>query len=452
MMRIRASRDDRGAATTEYAGILVLVALIVTGLLVFVTPVSRGIYTVAGNAICHIAEAGGLGGCQRPEPPINYEPPDCMMSSEAASVGGSVTFVVTIGGDADYDLQWVRHRDEKGHWSNSYLLTTKRTGKLAYKPGAGGGISKGEEEAAAGGKVEIEVSGAKGTTYKFDSLEDAEKGVDAWKSQNDKNFFVTHPITGEQVSESVFGGAKVTAKGKAGKNSGEISAGVVVGVTKTSTGDTSVNVTMSVSAAAKLGIPLPEGVGVEASGGADVSGDVGVTATWDKNGNLVGLSSLLVRTVQVKGEIGIDASGAKGSTVGGVTVDKVSLPPVAEIAGGVQVRFEAKTSFRNPDGTVDTAAVAAFDTALKRFVTQGQLPTPVERAALYDQMNRRSTVTADFYKYDKSAPKWGAEARLGPFAVGAEVHSSETGREIIQGNYYDFATGTWNERVGCNAT
>lgn len=60
-------------------------------------------------------------------------------------------------------------------------------------------------------------------------------------------------------------------------------------------------------------------------------------------------------------------------------------------------------------------------------------------------------MTVDEYDYDETKDDFGAKAKLGPVALGAEVHMTTKDRAYRRGSFYDPVAGTWNERPGCGA-
>lgn len=82
------------------------------------TRVSWSINGKVSGALCKISTAAGMGGgCAVEELPPWY-PKECVVTSHEGGAGGSVSVVITLGGDGSYELQEIRRMQSDGSSSS----------------------------------------------------------------------------------------------------------------------------------------------------------------------------------------------------------------------------------------------------------------------------------------------------------------------------------------------
>jgi hypothetical protein len=430
---------------------LAVVAVLAASLVGFATPIGGDAVRVASAAYCKISSTIGGAGCTNAELP-GYVPVECTISSHEGAAGGSVKIVIVeVGADGSYELAEVRRRLDDGTYHVYWVLTTKRGGSAGVdiSLGAKADLDTGEGSVGGGaeGGIEVALEGAGGQSYEFDNEADARRAIDAWKSQNDINIFDSDSIDGEVVTELYTGGARVQVYGEAGPLSGDAESTLIVGYTENKqNGDRTVSLVTTTEVAAQLGIPLPDQVlQLQAEGKA--SREMGLSLTFDRAGNLVGVQATLTGTVHGQLAVGVDTGPLEDASNG--TITDLDLPGMGTHDGGRQWVLTYNADFRRPDGTVDTGAYGDAGAALATFVATGQLPLRANVRALHDYLDDRSQVTFDTYDYAEDEDRYGAEVKLGPVALGGEVHVSTQDRQILTGQYYDPAQGIWVTRLDC---
>jgi hypothetical protein len=170
------SRTDRGTSTVEYIAMLLIAALVISGVtLVIPNPVGDG----AKAAICKIfnAVSGGHGDCGRKA--FDYKPPQaaCVTGQDSNKVGASVTaFSVKIGDS----FQLLRIKTADGREKVMVVPVDFKLGAVG-KEGLQFNAGGKDFGLHAGGKVEGAVGFKYGDTWSFANGKDADKFVDDMK-------------------------------------------------------------------------------------------------------------------------------------------------------------------------------------------------------------------------------------------------------------------------------
>jgi Flp pilus assembly pilin Flp len=444
-------RSERGAATAEYVGALVVVAALVLALVAVATPLGGRASAGVSAAYCKITSTLGGAGCSNDELP-GYIPTECTVSSHEGAAGGSVKIVIIeVGADGSYELAEVRRRNDDGTYSSTYVLTTKLGGNVGVDVSFGGGgevqTGEGSANASAEAGVSVALEGAGGKSYEFGSEAEARDAVDAWLSQNDANPFNNSDIDGDVETEYYTGGVRIGATGEAGPLSGEAEMGTIVGYTEhKKTGDRTISLVTDQSVAAELGLPIPEEF-IKASASGQASRELGLQVTYDKDGRLVGVQVTLVGTVQGSVGVGIDTDQVVDGSDG--ALEDLTLPTSLDVGGGRQFELTYSADFRNPDGSVNEAAYGDAGYALAGFISTGALPMQSNVEFFRDYLNENSQVVFNTYDYNEDESQYGGEIKVGPVALGGEVHISTTDRNILSGYYYDPVLQSWAERLDC---
>lgn len=358
--------------------------------------------------------------------------------------------IVDVGGDESYQTTHVTRRQPDGTWKDAWIVTTRHEGGLSYSVGEGvkvqtGGPKRGGwgEDVKAGGSI----NGSLGTSYEYDNVADAKKAVDHWKGSHKPWPWHTQGIKDPVVTESIEASGTISAEGTVGVANGSIGATAVDSISRNNvTGEQKVSVHMSDKVAVEIGIPLPK-VFAELSASGEASKDSGIELTFDKDNNLVSVQ--VSKTATIKGEAGAGVQGVdKVPGLSGV-LESAGLPTSKDVAAGRQFRLTATTDFRNADGSVDHAAIAAAGLALTNVIFHGRPPSDQQKAVMRDQLNNHSRITADVYDYANGEDAYGLEGKAVWVGIGVEGHVATEDTHYIAGRYLDPETGEWLDRVGC---
>jgi len=170
--------DERGAGAVEYAGLVVLAALILGGLVAGVAPgrVSAGLRRTI-CAVFHPGQSSGqcasTGGRRRASGrPDAYKPRQaCTVRSSSTRYGGHVT-VLSV--DIGHGVQLVEQTDSQGH------VTVTAVGDRSVKATAGVGAgAQWGKSVNVGGGADAEAGGTirTGDSWNFDSKKDADEFI-----------------------------------------------------------------------------------------------------------------------------------------------------------------------------------------------------------------------------------------------------------------------------------
>lgn len=442
-------REERGATTAEYVAIVAFAGLLAVTLLAFTTPIGGQAKAVVSKVYCKIGTAvGSEAGCSNDDLP-GYVPTTCQLSSNQNLYGGSVAVVAEVGGDTGYTILRIRERQDDGSYKDKYVVKTHGSAKGSWEFGPKGGaeVSAGDEDSGgdAEGGLNVTVSGevSGGSSYSFESLEDAQKFAD----DNKDNFGGLFGVDGgpEADSTTYQAGGGATVSGDAGPVELEAGGRAVLGVTTHNNGDTTFSMQMTASAAADLGIPIPNTI-LKASARGEVSLSVQADVTFDDDGNVVGIKGNVSGTAEGTVSLGLDGEipeSSKGADDGG----NITTPNVNLDAGGTfNLGFD--TTFRNSDGSLDYSGAQGLTSAFEDFVS-GRDISPDDKAAIQRQIEDRSQVTFTVGTYDKDTDKWGGKVKTPIGNVGAEGHHVSVDQNTTGGWYYNPTTGEWQENLAC---
>lgn len=445
-------RAESGATTVEYVGIVAFVAVLAVALIAFMTPIGSKAEGVVNSALCKIGSSlGAYSGCSQADIP-RYVPNTCQLSSNAKSYGGEISIVATVGGDTGYTIVRIRSRDKDGNIVDKYAVTTNGSIKGSYTLGtdASAELGAGGGGGGAGGGADVTIDGnlSTGSTYTFDNLSEAQKFAD----DNKAKFGVDGLVSGGPAPDSTYyqlgGGASV--KGDAGPASVSGGGSAVLGMTSSKNGDRTFKLALTAKGAADIGIPIPDTF-MQASAKGDMSLTVEANVTFDKAGNLVKIGGKISGTAQAQGGVqlgkykathGEHAAKAKNSLEG------LDLPTLPVLQAGVSAEIGFSTDFLTDDGTYDAAQAAALGQGLKG-VLSGQGLDAQTKAALSDQINNHSVITAQVSDYSKQTQKYGGKVHVLFVTVGGEYHIVTTEQNVIDGWYFNPTTMGWDTNLLC---
>ena len=444
MSRRAHTRDQRGATTAEYVGILVFVAMLVSGVVVLTTDAATGAKDTIHSALCRIGGVvGASSGCTGADKPY-YQADTCTVSSNGQEWGGSVSVVATAGGDTGYTILKIQEVQPDGTIKTSYVVKTKGKGNVSWSPGAKGGVeaSGGDSgvKAKAGVKLTINGEVETGQTFSFDSLEDAQKFAD----DNKAKFGGLIGKDGDVQPTSTYyqAGAGATGKGEVGPLSATGGIKAVVGVETTDSGpragDTKYKVIITPSLAAELGIPLPtEFVNATAKGDASLAIEANIT--FDKDGNITTVQGKADLTVKGGAQVALGPSSSQQKDAGATST--VKLPNI-NLQGGGKASYAFTTDFSN----------AANNQALTQGFTDminGEGVTPEFQQAVQTQFMDHSQQTFTVASYNENKSEYGIKVSTPIGDFGAEGHHVETNENTQGGWYYNPYTGEWQENLAC---
>lgn len=196
----RVRRGESGAGTVTYAGVVVVVVILVGALAAGMTPVGQNIATGVSNEICKIF-GGACGGSEQAgaagqEPVDPHRPEECVVSShkDGEKVDAKIG-VVKIGPNHDLLTQREQYYDpETGNLKVRYRVVASNA--LEEATGAEGG-TKGEfANLGIGADLSVEStrSGKVGETWEFDSEEEMNSFVDQYRDYHDRLKTVADPL------------------------------------------------------------------------------------------------------------------------------------------------------------------------------------------------------------------------------------------------------------------
>lgn len=448
----RRRRGETGATTAEYVGIVALVALIAAAMFVIVKPTRDAGAEVMRTAYCRIGAPFGFVSCTNAELP-GYIPTNCTVRSHEGSAGGSVTIIAEAKGDSGYTLSRVRQRQDDGSIKDTYVVKTKGSVGGGYEFNLGGGAEadtgSGSVNAKGSAKAKIEGDVTWGKSFTFDTQDAAQAFIDQYKD----NFgaFGSDP-EGAPKPDSTYHeiGAKGTLSGEVGPASGNVSGQAVLGLEEAKNGDKTVKLALTVSAAAKLGIPLPSQL-LKVTAEGSVSAVVIANATFDKDGNLAALGGTVQYTPTAAAGVEINTDLAKPSTgkhAKPQTLQSLTLPPLARLDYGKNYSLSFSTTFRRSDGSYDYSGVTGVSDAVRAWVNGEPVPQSA-RDAIADQLNNHSQITFNTYDYHKDEEKYGGSVHVLWVNVGAEVHMVTIDQNLTSGYYYDPVQGLWAQNIVC---
>jgi len=459
MMRIESQRrrNQAGATTAEYVGIVAFVALLTVAFVAFAPGTGDAAGGVVRKALCTIGTPLGFASCSNEDLP-DYIPTNCTVSSHEGRGGGSVTVIAEVKGESGYTLSRIRERQDDGSFEDRYVVRTMGQLGAGYEFSLGGGVEantgKGSTSATASGDAKIEGDVTWGTEYSFGSEDDAQDFIDQFKD-NFGEFGGDVDGAPEADSQYYELGGKGTISGEAGPLSGEASQRAVLGLETFPNGDKKVKMALTVDAALGLGLPLPQSV-IKLAAEGQVSAAVVADLTFDKDGNLASIGGNLTFTPTGSAGVGLNTDLAKPGT-GKHRKDPPSeltgleLPDLASLDYGRNYSLNFTSDFRRADGSYDYGAIDALSAELSGFVTGSGGMSPEQADALAQQINEHSQVTFNEYDYSEDETKYGGSAKFLFIKVGAEGHMVTIDQSLLEGYYYDPVQGLWAENVVCQS-
>lgn len=165
---------DRGSSTIEYVALLLIVALVVAAATVTIpNPVGDN----ARIALCRVFNAisGGHENCD--QPPYNYKPAACTVSTSSNTYGGTLDIAIFQVGK---DLTFIKTKDSKGN----VTVTAVNGNSFGVGTGVGVGVNAGNvfnigADASASANLKIGI----GDSWVFPNEEEADKYIGAVQEQ-----------------------------------------------------------------------------------------------------------------------------------------------------------------------------------------------------------------------------------------------------------------------------
>lgn len=174
-MFLARDRRDGGASSAEYAGLVVLAALILGVLVpVVATPLRDNIE----YELCKIFHPGDASACQSPSDK-KYKPTSCTLSTSTKNYDGTLDVEFIRVGKG---LSFVRTTTVDNNGKKTVTLTAVDNSKIGVQAGIGAGVSKGGGQAGANASVSADVKVGIGDSWTFT---DQKHGPSA-ESQADK--------------------------------------------------------------------------------------------------------------------------------------------------------------------------------------------------------------------------------------------------------------------------
>lgn len=453
----RRRRNQVGATTAEYVGVVAFVALFAVTLFAIIGTTSQAAGGIVRQALCTVGTPLGFASCGNDDLP-GYIPTECAISSHEGRAGGSITILAEGKGESGYTLTRNRERQDDGSVRTEYVVRTMGQVGGGYELSLGGGAEvdtgEGGTSAKASGSAKLEGDVTWGAEYSFDSEEEARDFIEEFKD-NFGEFGAEVDGAPEAESRYYQLGASGTINGSAGPLDAEASQRAVLGLETYPNGDKKVRMALTVEAALDLGLPLPQTL-LDLSAEGKVSAAVVADVTFDKDGNLAKIGGNLTFTPTGQAGVEVNTDWAQPGT-GKHRKDPpneltgVELPALGSLDYGRNYSLNFSTDFRRNDGTYDYAAIGALSAELSRFITGGAGMSPEQAEALRAQINEHSQVTFNEYDYDEDETKYGASGKFLFINVGAEVHMVSIDQNLLDGYYYDPVQGLWADNIVCES-
>lgn len=452
--RPTAPRSEHGATTVEYVGMVALVVLLVLGIVLVIPGVRADSTSIINKAFCRIGAPLGFAGCSNEDLP-DYVPTDCTVGSHEGTAGGSIAIIAEAKGESGYKLSRIRERQDDGTVKDTFVVRTKGVVGGGYEFTLGGGVEastgSGGGSAGASGSAKIEGDVTWGKEYTFDSLDAAQAFIDAYKDGFGE--FGSDPEGAPPASSEYYElGAKGSIKGEVGPLSGDAGIKAVLGVQNYRNGDRKVKLAMTVDAAVKLGIPVPDSI-LKLSAEAKVSAMVTADVTFDKDGNVASFSGSVQLTPTAAAGVELNTDLAKpgsGKHAKPQTLQGLTLPPLLRLDYGRNYQVNFSTDFRRPDGSYDYSAIGALSEQIGGWITGGDVSQEAQDA-LATQLNEHSTITYNEYDYSKQETKYGGKVKILFVKVGGEVHLVTVDQDLVSGYFYDPVQQLWSENILCES-
>lgn len=367
--------SELGAATLEYAGVIILVAMLVLSLYLAVSPGGNRIQQAVEDAICRIlggdCEAGSQSAQQagRRDP---AQPKSCKVSSSNDSANSYVKIgFVKLGESFGFVTQEERYIDENGEEKMRYSVIATDGMSLGGEVGVGGkgkatdsdgeGLDVGASlTAEAGFSVNL------GDTWDFDSEEEMKQFIDNYNAYRLQQQQLANPDSG--IGTAIYlwiTGGYVDPPRAADKTS---IAGKVEG-----------------SVTAKLGLQMnqgdgsdPKGLNVGAYGKAKVEGEY--SRQTDRR---PGHEGEYTETIKYSGSIGGGANAFEG------------ISGTGSYEGAMSTSYET-----GPDGAPILTSVTFTQTTSGEVQRTNQMSDPV--SAKTSSGNKQQEVTTTTIKVDDS--------------------------------------------------
>lgn len=447
MRLVRESRD-RGAGAAEYAGLIVLAALILGVMVPAFTP---SIKDNVEYQLCKIFAGGDASKCESPQDKT-YKPSSCTTGISTNTYGGSVDIAIfTIG----KDLTFMRTTTVDNNGNKTVTLTAVNNESLGVGTGVGVGVNAGGLNLGADASVGANLKVGIGDSWQF-------TGKDA---ESDADNFV-----GDMREQATIDSVKST--GPLGWVAGEVydhTAGPDIRDPDLTRTEFSLNGDASVSAGLGVGPGKPKGKhakGRAEEGDKDKRGDTGVSPNMSAGLKIDGSEKGIIETNKKTGEQSVSfilsgtgtasenhVTGSNQAKKGYQGMVKVTKDKDGNITGLDLTRVETSggtaewtTTHLPIDNSQDRQAVSDYllrggGTGLGQTTLnlnwEDLAPTepPGPNASPLQQLlyEKGQTTKAD-YSYDSSDNNYGANVKLG-LKLGLNVGISSTDQKLKNAQY-----------------
>lgn len=441
-------RIDRGASSAEYAGLIVLAALILGALVPLVT---GNLGQHVEYALCKILQGGSAGSCESPEDQ-RYKPDYCLLGLTNEFYGGQVDVAIVRAGK---DLSFIRTTTVDNKGNKTVRLTAVDNSQLGVGTGVGVGANGGGVNIGADAQINAGVKVGIGDTWMFTG-KDAEKKADGMVGD------IREQATIDAVKDSgpvgwLAGGAYDAAAGPDVRDS------------DLNRYEMSVNADGSVGAGLGLGPGNPKGKhakGRKDPKDKDQRGDNGVTPNADVSVGIDGTEKAIVEENKKTGESAVtmmlSGSGSAQEhhiwdghryvrNYGGMmrvnkdkngTITSIDLTRMTADGGKAQW----VTNHLQLDTDAERQTVADYmlsDVGTKAGQTMLNLtwddmaptdPPGSDATPLQKLLYEKGQTTKQDYTYDSKQNNYGAHAKLG-LMLGANVSAGSTGQQLTGAQY-----------------
>lgn len=445
-MRLARESRDRGASFAEYAGLIVLAALILGVMVPVFTP---SIKDNVEYALCKIFHPGDPASCESPQDK-KYKPDQCTTGISTNTYGGSVDIAIFSIGK---DLSFIRTTSVDNNGNKTVTLTAVDSHSLGVGTGVGVGVNAGNAfNFGADASVNADLKVGIGDSWTFTG-KDAEKDADGFVGD------MKEQATIDSVKED--GGLL----GWAGGNIYDAVAGPDIPDSDITRTEFSVNAGGSATAGFGLG-PSKKGDDGKKAKGKDTRGDSGVSPNVKAGISVDGSEKGVIEHNKKTGETSatlILTGGASASENHGVGGNRATK----EYSGRLKVT-------KDKDGNITSVDLTRVETSGDKsqwVTTHLPLNNDADRAAVRDYLlsdggtqlgqstlnltwddlaptdppgpdanplqkllYEKGQTTKQDFSYDSSQNDYGANVKLG-LKLGANVSIGSTDQKLTDAQY-----------------
>lgn len=324
---------ERGAASTEHLGVIVVVVLVIAGLLGGAVVFSQQVNAYVAAGICRVGSAvggDGAGECAPDLPPEllppTLVPTTCTVGTSSERKEGDISIAIVDAG-IGRTVQTQHVQSEDGDY---YLVTVNNDGEAGLGTGAGGGLKSGKKDmeggVSAGFQVDLSGKGryVDGTTYRVETAEEAEAlaqelydhGNDGADGANPYTESTTWEGEGTLSGDMGLTGSYSRENRNGEQRDGEVTAASASGSMQAShswestynhqTGHTTYVTTWNGELSGEMGTMMGGVDGMKGWGSA-------VAITRDENNAIVGVQIVQISEGEANGNVGVDQSESHGA-------------------------------------------------------------------------------------------------------------------------------------------